>query len=52
MVRDESRERFEEALTIIERAWSHDACAFEGRYFQIPSASVVPTGVGQHEAVC
>lgn len=42
VARDESRGRFEEALTIIERAWSHDACAFEGRYFQIPPTSVVP----------
>ena len=40
--RDESRERFEEALTIIEQAWSQDICAFEGRYFQIPPTSVVP----------
>lgn len=40
--RDESRERFEEALSIIERAWSQDTCAFEGRYFQIPPTSVVP----------
>jgi natural product biosynthesis luciferase-like monooxygenase protein len=40
--RDESRERFEEALAIIERAWTQDSFSFEGRYFQIPETAVAP----------
>jgi alkanesulfonate monooxygenase SsuD/methylene tetrahydromethanopterin reductase-like flavin-dependent oxidoreductase (luciferase family) len=40
--RDESRERFEEALTIIERAWTQDSFSFEGKFFQIPETAVVP----------
>jgi alkanesulfonate monooxygenase SsuD/methylene tetrahydromethanopterin reductase-like flavin-dependent oxidoreductase (luciferase family) len=40
--RDESRERFEEALEIIERAWTQDSFSFEGKYFQIPETAVVP----------
>jgi len=40
--RDESRERFEEALTVIERAWTQDPCAFAGKYFQVPETTVVP----------
>src|SRR3954462_10117017 len=43
--RDESRERFEEALTIIERAWTHEICAFDGKYFQVPATTVVPKPV-------
>lgn len=39
---EESRERFEEALTIIERAWTQATCAFAGKYFQVPETSVVP----------
>ena len=40
--RDESRERFEEALTIMEQAWTQDTFAHAGTYFQIPPTSVVP----------
>lgn len=40
--RDESRERFEEALDIIERAWTQDSFSFAGKYFQIPETAVVP----------
>jgi alkanesulfonate monooxygenase SsuD/methylene tetrahydromethanopterin reductase-like flavin-dependent oxidoreductase (luciferase family) len=40
--RDESRERFEEALTVIEQAWTQDSCTFEGKYFHIPETAVVP----------
>jgi natural product biosynthesis luciferase-like monooxygenase protein len=39
---EESRERFEEALTIIERAWTQETCTFAGKYFQVPETSVVP----------
>jgi alkanesulfonate monooxygenase SsuD/methylene tetrahydromethanopterin reductase-like flavin-dependent oxidoreductase (luciferase family) len=40
--RDESRERFEEALTIIEQAWTQDTCAFTGKYFSVPETAVAP----------
>jgi alkanesulfonate monooxygenase SsuD/methylene tetrahydromethanopterin reductase-like flavin-dependent oxidoreductase (luciferase family) len=40
---EESRARFEEALTILERAWTQEACTFAGRYFQVREAPVVPT---------
>jgi len=40
--KEESRERFEEALTIIERAWTQDTCAFDGKYFQVPETVVLP----------
>jgi alkanesulfonate monooxygenase SsuD/methylene tetrahydromethanopterin reductase-like flavin-dependent oxidoreductase (luciferase family) len=38
--RDESRERFEEALDIIERAWTQESFSFAGKYFQIPETAV------------
>jgi alkanesulfonate monooxygenase SsuD/methylene tetrahydromethanopterin reductase-like flavin-dependent oxidoreductase (luciferase family) len=40
--RDESRERFEEALSIIERVWTQDSVAFAGKYYQIPETAVAP----------
>jgi natural product biosynthesis luciferase-like monooxygenase protein len=40
--REESRERFEEALTIITRAWTHETVQFNGKYFQVPETAVVP----------
>jgi alkanesulfonate monooxygenase SsuD/methylene tetrahydromethanopterin reductase-like flavin-dependent oxidoreductase (luciferase family) len=40
--RDESRERFEEALTIIKQAWTQETCSFDGKYFQVPETAVVP----------
>jgi len=40
--RNESRERFEEALTIIERAWTQETCSFAGKYFQVPETAVEP----------
>jgi natural product biosynthesis luciferase-like monooxygenase protein len=39
---DESRERFEEALTVIERAWTRGTAAFAGKYWQVPGTQVVP----------
>src|SRR5919108_1359752 len=39
---EESRARFEEALTIIERAWTQETCAFDGKYWQVPATAVVP----------
>ena len=43
--REESRERFEEALTIITQAWTHDTMQFNGKYFQVPETAVVPKPV-------
>jgi alkanesulfonate monooxygenase SsuD/methylene tetrahydromethanopterin reductase-like flavin-dependent oxidoreductase (luciferase family) len=39
---DESRERFEEALTVIERAWTRETCAFAGKYWQVSDTPMVP----------
>lgn len=40
--REESRERFEEAIEIIARAWTQETVSFEGKYFHIPETAVVP----------
>jgi alkanesulfonate monooxygenase SsuD/methylene tetrahydromethanopterin reductase-like flavin-dependent oxidoreductase (luciferase family) len=40
--RDESRERFEETLAIIEQAWTQDISAFAGKHFRIPPTAVAP----------
>jgi alkanesulfonate monooxygenase SsuD/methylene tetrahydromethanopterin reductase-like flavin-dependent oxidoreductase (luciferase family) len=42
IAREESRERFEEALSIITQAWTHDTVQFSGKYFQVPETAVVP----------
>jgi alkanesulfonate monooxygenase SsuD/methylene tetrahydromethanopterin reductase-like flavin-dependent oxidoreductase (luciferase family) len=38
----ENRERFEECLTIMLKAWTLDRFAFEGRHFNIPEVRVIP----------
>ncbi len=43
--REESRERFEEALTIIKHAWTRDVVQFDGKYFHVPETTVVPKPV-------
>jgi alkanesulfonate monooxygenase SsuD/methylene tetrahydromethanopterin reductase-like flavin-dependent oxidoreductase (luciferase family) len=43
--RDESRARFEEALTILERAWTQETCTFDGTYYHVPPTRVVPRPV-------
>jgi alkanesulfonate monooxygenase SsuD/methylene tetrahydromethanopterin reductase-like flavin-dependent oxidoreductase (luciferase family) len=43
--RAESRERFEEALTIIKQAWTQERCQFAGKHFQVPETVVVPKPV-------
>ncbi len=40
--REESRERFEESLAIIQKAWTTESFAHDGKYYQIPETSVVP----------
>jgi len=45
--REESRERFEETLTIIKQAWTQETCQFEGSYFHVPETVVVPKPLQQ-----
>ncbi len=40
--REESRERFEESLEIIERAWTNESFSHSGKYYQVPETSAVP----------
>ena len=40
--REESRARFDEALTVIKQAWTQETCSFDGKYFQVPPTAVVP----------
>jgi len=40
--REESRERFEESLDVIKKAWTTDSFSHQGKYYQIPETSVVP----------
>jgi alkanesulfonate monooxygenase SsuD/methylene tetrahydromethanopterin reductase-like flavin-dependent oxidoreductase (luciferase family) len=40
--RDDSRERFEESLSIIVDAWTHERFAHNGKYFQFPEIAVSP----------
>src|SRR6266496_2333508 len=39
---EESRERFDEAVEIMQRAWTEDRFSFDGRFFQVPEVSVIP----------
>jgi len=39
---EESRERFEEALEVILKAWTNERFSYHGRYFQAEDLSVVP----------
>ena len=39
---EESRERFEEALEVILKAWTQDTFSYQGKYFQAEELSVVP----------
>ena len=38
----ESRERFDEAVEIIQRAWTEERFAYHGRFFRIPEVRVIP----------
>jgi alkanesulfonate monooxygenase SsuD/methylene tetrahydromethanopterin reductase-like flavin-dependent oxidoreductase (luciferase family) len=40
--REESRERFEESLEVIKKAWGPAAFAHDGKYYHIPETNVVP----------
>jgi len=43
----ESRDRFEEALAILVRAWTEERFSYDGRYFAIPEVRVIPKPVQQ-----
>lgn len=43
----ENRERFEEGLEIMLRAWTKERFAFEGRHYQIPEIRVIPKPLQQ-----
>lgn len=45
IAREESRGRFEEALDIIQRAWTTPSFSYQGTYYRIPETSVVPKPV-------
>jgi alkanesulfonate monooxygenase SsuD/methylene tetrahydromethanopterin reductase-like flavin-dependent oxidoreductase (luciferase family) len=40
--REESRERFEESLEIIQQAWTTESFSHNGKHYQVPETSVVP----------
>ncbi len=42
---EESRERFDEAVGILVRAWTEERFTHEGRFFRIPEARVIPKPV-------
>ena len=38
----ENRERFDETVDIMLKAWTEERFSFDGRYFQIPEVRVIP----------
>ena len=42
---EETRERFEEALEIVIKAWTEERFSYEGRHYRIPELSVYPRPV-------
>jgi len=50
--RDESQERFQETINIVKGLWTTPEFSYEGKYFQIHKANLVPSPVQQpHPAV-
>jgi alkanesulfonate monooxygenase SsuD/methylene tetrahydromethanopterin reductase-like flavin-dependent oxidoreductase (luciferase family) len=45
--RDESRERFEESLEIIRKAWTGERFSYAGRFFQIENVAMAPKPLQQ-----
>jgi alkanesulfonate monooxygenase SsuD/methylene tetrahydromethanopterin reductase-like flavin-dependent oxidoreductase (luciferase family) len=43
----ESRERFDEAVQIIQRAWTEERFTYDGRFYQIPQVRVIPKPLQQ-----
>lgn len=44
---DEGRARFQEALSLIQQAWTRDTFSFEGKFFRVPETSMVPKPLQQ-----
>jgi alkanesulfonate monooxygenase SsuD/methylene tetrahydromethanopterin reductase-like flavin-dependent oxidoreductase (luciferase family) len=44
---EESRERFEESLTVIRKAWTSDRLTYDGKYLQVKDLQVFPRPVQQ-----
>ena len=42
---EEARDRFDEALAVVEGLWSNEAFSFDGRYYQVPELSLEPRPV-------
>jgi alkanesulfonate monooxygenase SsuD/methylene tetrahydromethanopterin reductase-like flavin-dependent oxidoreductase (luciferase family) len=42
---EESRERFDEAVEIMQRAWTQERVTYDGRFFTVPGVSVIPKPV-------
>lgn len=42
VAREESRERFEESLDVIQKAWTSDSFSHAGKYYHIPETSFTP----------
>jgi alkanesulfonate monooxygenase SsuD/methylene tetrahydromethanopterin reductase-like flavin-dependent oxidoreductase (luciferase family) len=42
---EESRERFDEAVEIMQRAWTEERFSYNGRFFTVPEVSVIPKPV-------
>src|SRR5262250_217760 len=42
---EESRERFDEAVEIMQRAWTQERITYDGRFFTVPGVSVIPKPV-------
>lgn len=42
VAREESRERFEESLEVIQKAWTSDSFSHDGKYYHIPETSLAP----------
>jgi alkanesulfonate monooxygenase SsuD/methylene tetrahydromethanopterin reductase-like flavin-dependent oxidoreductase (luciferase family) len=45
--RDESRERFEEGLAIMRKAWTSERFSYDGRFYQIPEIALTPRPIQQ-----
>lgn len=42
VAREESRERFEESLEVIQKAWASESFSYDGKYYHIPETSLAP----------
>src|SRR5499433_4227488 len=42
---EQSRDRFDEAVEIMQRAWTQERVTYDGRFFTVPGVSVIPKPV-------